>query len=83
MFGSALYGVQSLLTFDVGFEVGVLVESVHLSPPVKAISPVRQHRVQALGVEAIGEVAVLQRGDRPSLVYPPVQVLGHRDTGTA
>lgn len=74
--------MHSLITFDVGFEVRILVESVHLSPPVKVISPVRQHCLQALGVEAIGEVAVLQRGDRPSLVYPPVQVLGHRDAGT-
>lgn len=47
------------LTFDGGFEVGVLVEFVHLSPPVKVISPVRHHLLQVLGVEAIVKLAVL------------------------
>ncbi len=51
---------QCSFTFDGGFEVGVLVEFVNLSPPVKVVSPVRHHLLQVAGVEAVVKVAVLQ-----------------------
>lgn len=50
---------QCGLTFDFGFEVGVLVDFVNLPPPVKVISPVRNHLLQVVGVEAIIKLAVL------------------------
>lgn len=66
---------QRGLTFNVGFELRELVEFVHLSPPVEVVPPVRHHLLQIVGVEAVVELAVLQRGDRPGLVNAPVQVL--------
>lgn len=50
---------QWKLTFDVGFEVGVLVEFVYLSPPVEVIPPIRDHLLQVVGVEAILKLTVL------------------------
>lgn len=54
----------------------VLVQFVHLFPPVKVISPVRDHLLKVVGVEAVVKLAVLQRGNRTGLVHPPVQILG-------
>ena len=48
------------LTFNIDFEVGVLVELVNLSPPIKVILPVGDHFLQVVGVEAIVKLAVLQ-----------------------
>lgn len=62
-------------TFNVGFEVWVLVDFINLFPPVKIVPPVRDDLLQVLGVEAIVKLAVLQRRNRASLVYPPVEVL--------
>lgn len=50
---------QCSLTFDFGFEVGILVEFGNLSLPVKVISPVRDHLLQVLRVEAIIKLAIL------------------------
>lgn len=47
------------LTFNVGFVMWVFVQFLHLSPPVKIMSPVGDHILQILGVEAVGELAVL------------------------
>lgn len=77
-----LLNTQCGLTFDFGFELRELVEFVHLSPPVEVVPPVRHHLLQAVGVEAVVELAVLQRGNRPGLVDPPVQVLAE-DSATS
>lgn len=71
-----LLKTQCGLTFNFGFELRELVEFVHLSPPVEVVPPVRHHLLQIVGVEAVVELAVLQRGNGPGLVNPPVQVLG-------
>lgn len=60
------------LTFDLGLEVRVLVEDLHLLPPVKLVPPVGHHFLQVVGVEAIVEAAALQRWGCPEPIYPLV-----------
>lgn len=59
-------------TFNVGFKVRILVQFVHLFPPVKVIPPVRDDLLQVLRVKTIIELAVLQGGNRARLVYSSV-----------
>lgn len=59
-------------TFNLGLEMGVLVEDLHLLPPVKLIPPVGHHFPQVVGVEAIVEAAALQRWRCPEPINPLV-----------
>lgn len=63
------------LTFNLGLKVWVLVEDLHLLPPVKLIPPEGHHFLQVAGVEAIVEATALQRWGCPEPIYPLVQVL--------
>ena len=48
-------------TFNLGLEVRVLVENLHLLPPVECVPPVGDDFLQIVGVEPVVEAAVLQR----------------------
>lgn len=62
-------------TFNSGFKMRILVQFVHLSPPVKIIPPVGNNLLQVSGVEAVVKLAVLQRRDRPCPINTMMQVL--------
>lgn len=59
-------------TFNLGLEVGVSVENLHLFLPVKFIPPVGDDLLQIVGVETVVEAAVLQRRGQTGLVDPLV-----------